>query len=85
MRSGATSCTDRAKNSRGSAFTGVVAKQDREERRRSRRVPTMQPMPPETIEKRRLVSCATTPASRLPSDGVLATCANSIPPRRPRM
>src|SRR5437868_3268679 len=44
----------------------------------------MQATPPETTEKRRLVSEATTPASRLPSDGALATWANSIPERRPR-
>ena len=48
-------------------------------------VPTTQRIPPETTEKRRLVSDATMPASRLPSAGVLATCANSIPPSRPRI
>ena len=48
-------------------------------------VPTTQRIPPETIEKRRLVSDATTPASRFPRAGVEATWANSIPETRPRM
>ena len=48
-------------------------------------MPTTQRIPPETTEKRRLVSDATMPASRFPSAGVLDTCANSIPPRRPRI
>src|SRR5919204_1999514 len=47
-------------------------------------VPAMQSSPPETIEKRRLVSEARTPASTLPSAGVEATCANSIPESLPR-
>jgi hypothetical protein len=34
-----------------------------------------QKIPPETIDVRILVIDATTPASRLPSDGALATCA----------
>ena len=45
----------------------------------------MQAMPPVTTEKRRLVSDASTPASRLPSEGALATCASSIPDMRPRI
>ena len=40
---------------------------------------------PETIEKRTLVSDATTPASTLPSSASLATWANSMPVSRPRM
>src|SRR6266540_2931239 len=47
-------------------------------------VPAMQSRPPETIEKRRLVSEATTPASTFPSAGVEATWANSIPESLPR-
>ena len=45
----------------------------------------MHASPPETIEKRTLTSEATIPASRFPSAGVPATCASSIPERRPRM
>ena len=41
--------------------------------------------PPETTEKRMLVSEATAPASTLPSEGALATCANSMPVTRPRI
>ena len=37
------------------------------------KVPTMHTIPPDTIEKRRLVIEATTPASTLPSVGALAT------------
>ena len=44
----------------------------------------MQARPPETIEKRMLVSAASTPASTFPSVGAAATCANSIPVIRPR-
>ena len=47
--------------------------------------PITQSTPPETIEKRRLVNEATRPASVLPSVGPLATWANSIPTRRPRI
>src|SRR5947207_279811 len=39
------------------------------------RQPATQAIPPETIEKRRLVSDASAPASRLPSRGALVTCA----------
>ena len=46
--------------------------------------PTMQRKPPETIEKRSDVSDASTPASRSPRLGALATCVNSIPESRPR-
>ena len=45
--------------------------------------PTMQSTPPETTEKRSEVSEARTPASRSPRFGAPATCANSIPVRRP--
>ena len=48
-------------------------------------MPITQRNPPDTIEKRRLVSDATTPASTLPSVGALATCMNSMPVSRPRM
>ena len=44
----------------------------------------MQARPPETIEKRRLVREASTPASTLPSVGAAATWVNSIPVIRPR-
>ena len=46
--------------------------------------PTTQSTPPETIEKRSDVSDASTPASRSPRFGALATCVNSIPDSRPR-
>src|SRR6478736_6705318 len=46
--------------------------------------PTMQNSPPDTIEKRSEVSDASTPASRSPRLGALATCMNSMPFRRPR-
>src|SRR3954462_15479661 len=46
--------------------------------------PAMQKIPPETIEKRMLVSAASAPASTFPSVGALATWASSIPDRRPR-
>ena len=49
-----------------------------------RTAPAAHATPPETIEKRRLVSEATRPASTLPSAGVAATWANSIPESRPR-
>ncbi len=45
--------------------------------------PAMQRIPPETTEKRRLVSDASAPASRFPTAGALATWASSIPDRRP--
>src|SRR5947208_14223260 len=51
--------------------------------RTTTKVPRKQARPPETIEKRRLVSDATRPASTLPSAGVAATCANSIAEARP--
>src|SRR5581483_8231277 len=47
--------------------------------------PAAHAIPPETIEKRRLVSEARTPASTFPSAGVLATCASSKPCMRPRI
>ena len=47
-------------------------------------VPATQAMPPETMEKRTLVSEATTPASTLPSAGAPATWASSMPEMRPR-
>jgi hypothetical protein len=52
--------------------------------RATMKVPATQARPPETIEKRRLVSDATRPASTLPRAGVAATWANSIPDTRPR-
>ena len=48
-------------------------------------VPITHMNPPDTIEKRRLVRDATTPASMFPSVGPLATWANSIPVSRPRI
>src|SRR6266508_818001 len=45
----------------------------------------MQAKPPETTEKRRLVSEARAPASTLPRLGALATWASSIPESRPRI
>ena len=47
-------------------------------------VPITVRIPPETIEKRTLVSAATAPASTLPICGALATWASSMPDSRPR-
>src|SRR3954467_3353226 len=52
--------------------------------RATMKVPATHASPPETIEKRTLVSDATSPASTLPRAGVAATWANSIPETRPR-
>ncbi len=53
-------------------------------RARLRRTRAIQATPPETIENRSDVSDASTPASRSPRLGALATCMNSIPSSRPR-
>ena len=65
-------------------FTACRTSGSRAVRASRRRNLTMQSTPPETIEKRSEVSDASTPASRSPRLGALATCMNSIPHRRPR-
>ena len=62
----------------------VVADEGGDGKGDQRRYRRRRASPPETIEKRRLVSEATSPASTLPSAGVAATCANSMPETRPR-
>ena len=65
--------------------SSVVADERREGEREGDRADARRGRRPETIEKRTLVSDATTPASTLPSVGALVTCASSIPESRPRI